>query len=131
MKKILFGLALFISFSVVAAEGCYQVSLNDTAWSRTPELLCIERNNSEINSYEITLKSGLPFRQKTFATFNYSLLESARCLDCNADVYGVAGPSNSTFNGLGIEFNGSINRVNGDESGTVKIGETELYYRKL
>lgn len=120
---------LFSSLSVFANEQCFQLSTHRDSWSRTPELLCIE-GSSNFKEYYITLKSGMPFNQKTIATFNLNLLQSARCFDCNEDVFGVENPSNSVFNQLAIKFNGKIDTANKQEEGTVSIGETQFFYKR-
>jgi len=134
MKKFaIIGLMIFGTFGVANAadETCYQVSTNGVAWSKTPEVLCVKEVDRNANQFEITLKSGITFNQQTLATFNYSLLAAAvRCMDCNKDGYGVASPSDSTFNVLGIKFDGTRDLQTGKESGTVEIGETKLHYYK-
>jgi len=133
MKKMfaVFSLVVAGSASAFAAqETCYQVSASETAWSRTPESLCLLETGDR--EFTITLKSGLPFSEQEIAKFNLTLLQQARCMDCNANMYGVANPSNSTFNALAIRFNGKFKRGPADgrvEFGTVSIGETKLFYR--
>jgi len=130
MKKFAVIIALFSSVSAFAAEQCYQVSATKDAWSRTPELLCVD-GDIQANNFALTLKSGLPFNQTTVATFNLNLLQRARCMDCNQDVFGLANPSNSSFNALSIQFNGKRDMTTMKEEGTVSIGATTLYYRSL
>jgi len=129
MKKFLgmFFFSAVMSLSGFAAqETCYQVSPNGTAWSRTPESLCItETGDREV---AITLKTGA-FHEQEIAKFNLTLLQQARCRDCNANMYGVANPSNSTFNAFAIRFNGKMNVSTREEAGTVSIGQTTLFYR--
>ena len=125
---LLIGMGM--SSAVFAAqETCYEVSFSPTSWSRTPESLCLmETGDME---YMITLKSGLPFggQEKEIAKFNLTLLQQARCMDCNANLYGVGNPSNSVFNALAVHFDGKIDRSTRKESGTVFIGQTKLFYR--
>ena len=130
MKKIAVIIALFSSISAFAAEECYQVSATKDAWSKTPELLCVD-GDIKANNFTLTLKSGLPFNQTTVATFNLNLLERAKCIDCNQDLFGLANPSNSSFNVLSIQFNGTRDISSMKEEGTVSIGATTLYYRSL
>lgn len=111
-----------------AQETCYQVSKDGRRWSRTPESLCLRNVGDADRDYVITLTSGLSGSEREIAKFNLTLLQSARCRDCNANVYGVANPMNSTFNDLSIRFNGKLNS-SGRESGTVSIGENRLFYR--
>ncbi|MBK9322466.1 MAG: hypothetical protein IPM97_05860 [Bdellovibrionaceae bacterium] len=120
---------LFSSLSVFAAEECFQLTTAKDSWSKTPELLCIEED-AENNEYLLTLKSGMPFNQKTVATFNLNLLQRARCVDCNADVFGVENPSNSIFNQLAIKFKGKRDLKNRHEEGTVSIGSTQFFYQR-
>jgi hypothetical protein len=130
MKTIATAALLVSSVSAFAGEQCYQVSANEVDWSRTPEVLCVD-GDVQKNEFAITLKSGLPFDETVVATFNLNLLQRARCLDCNSDVYGLANPSNATFNLLSIKFNGIRNLGTGKEEGTVSIGATKLLYRSL
>lgn len=130
MKKFVLATILFSSAFAAAAEKCYQVSSFKDLWSRTPELLCID-GTPPTNNYTITLKTGLPMAQKTVATFYLNLLMQARCQDCNRDHYGLANPSNSTFNSLGIRFNGHTDPATQKEEGSLSIGSTQLYYRSL
>jgi hypothetical protein len=119
------------SVSAFASETCYQVSAHEGVWSRTPELLCIREADNVANEYEIALKQGLGFggMQKTVATFNFALVSAVRCADCNKNVFGLLNPSNSSFNALSIRFDGTRDVQTGREQGTVKIGETQLFYR--
>jgi hypothetical protein len=130
MKKIfaiLIGTMIASSAALATEEKCFQVSVKADAWSREPESLCLQTNKE--NQYVITLKTGLPFDEQEVARFNMTLMQQSRCLDCNRNVYGIANPSNSAFNGLAIRFNGKVERQTGTERGTVSIGETKLYYR--
>lgn len=130
MKKIFALLVVSMGMSTAAfaaQEVCYQVSANGTTWSRTPESLCLLETGDR--EYSITLKSGLSVSEQEVAKFNMTLLQQARCIDCNANVYGVANPSNSVFNALSIRFNGKVNASTREESGTVSIGQTKLFYR--
>lgn len=130
MKKMIL---VVIAFGTVSAFGsdqtCYQVSPDGRSWSRTPELLCISTVNARGDEVEISLKTGMSFAQQTIATFNYSLLSAARCIDCNQNVYGISNPSNSTFNQLSIRFNGKRDIQTGKETGVVLIGGTKMFYR--
>ena len=130
-KMILFVVALTSVSAFAADEICYQVSSNGVAWSRTPETLCVTTTDSDTNQVQIVLKSGMPFVQQTVASFNYNLLSTARCMDCNQSVYGIANPSNSMFNALAIRFNGTRDVQTGHEVGVVQIGDTKLYYKSL
>lgn len=130
MKKIVALVAISMGLStaaLAAQETCYQVSADGIAWSRTPESICLTETGDR--EYSISLKSGLSFAQQEIAKFNMTLLQQARCLDCNANVYGVANPSNSTFNALAIRFNGKIDVRTREEAGTVSIGQNKFYYR--
>ncbi|HEY3355761.1 MAG TPA: hypothetical protein VGQ83_21090 [Polyangia bacterium] len=107
-------------------EYCFQLSLDGKAWSRTPELLCVAPATGQ--EHVITLRTGL--KRDEVARFNFALLSRARCIDCNRDVFGPAGPANSVFNTLKIVFDGKrdANKPS-NESGTVSIGKTTLFYR--
>lgn len=132
MKTLIFTaiFSFLSSTSFAEDENCYQISSSAGLWSKMPELLCIEEVNVETKEYQITLKTGSLFDPQPVAVFNYNLLLRAKCPECNEDVYGIAIPSNSSFNTLQIAFDGEIDLANGTESGTVKIGETLFYYRK-
>jgi len=130
MNKFAIIALLLSSQSAFAGEECYQVSSVKDAWSKTPEVLCVE-GDMATNEFKLTMKSGLSFNETIVATFNLNLLERARCMDCNVDVYGLANPSNSTFNALAIRFDGKRDVQTMKEQGTVSIGETKLYYRSL
>lgn len=130
MKKYLLALAFLApTFAFAAPETCYELSTNETSWSRTPERLCITEMTD--NRYLITLKSGILFNEKEFARFNVNLLSAVRCMDCNMNVYGLSNPSNSVFNELSIRFNGKVDIRNRAEWGTVQIGQTSFYYRSV
>lgn len=128
MKMFALIALLATQASAFAAEQCFQVTTVKDAWSRTPELLCIDENEGK-NEYALSLKSGLSFNQQTIAIFSLNLLQRARCMDCNQDIYGVSNPSNSSFNKLAIRFDGKRDRETMREEGTVFIGETKFFYR--
>lgn len=130
MNKISVIIALSFSVSVFAAQECYQVSDTKDAWSKTPELICVD-GDVKTNKFTLTLKSGLPFNQTTVATFNLNLLVRAKRADYNQDLFGLANPSNSSFNALSVQFNGTRDLTAMREEGTVSIGATTLYYRSL
>lgn len=116
---------------------CYDLSRDGKAWSKTPETLCVTEETLVTTNgltATITLKTGMPeINEKTVAVFNYGLLSRARCFDCNEDVFGVLNPENSLFNTLQISFEGKREFKAGYngcvESGTLKIGETQFYYK--
>lgn len=126
MKNLLISAALLSSAMAQATETCYEVSSSKDIWSRTPESICVEESGPN-KEYTITLKTGLSFNEKTVATFNVNLLEQGRCINCNTDRFGLANPSNSSFNALSIVFDGK--NIDGKEDGTVSIGSTKFYYR--
>lgn len=122
---------VFAGLSAFSSEKCYSISTDKDAYSRTPELLCVDESGGD-NLAVITLKSGMPFggQQQVIATFNLNLVERVRCMDCNEDVFAVANPSNSSFNALAVKFHGVRDRMNGmKEIGTVSVGSTVFYYR--
>lgn len=127
-KTIVMGLMLLTTSSVFAAERCYQISTQKDVFSRTPELLCVKETNK--GNAQITLKTGMLLTLKTVATFSLDLLQRARCMECNQDIYGVANPSNSAFNSMQIKFNGNRSMVDGKEQGIVSIGQTTFFYRE-
>ena len=123
---------VFSVLSAFSAEKCYSISIKKDSFSRTPELLCVDESGAADRMAVITLKSGMPFgeQQQVIATFNLSLTERVRCMDCNEDVFAVASPSNSSFNALAVKFHGSRDRLTGmNESGTVSLGSTVFFYR--
>ena len=108
-------------------EFCYTVSTSPDFESKTPELLCLA-GDIETNEFTISLKTGLPWSQKTVAIFNFNFLSGVKCIDCNKNVFGVANPENSTFNTLSIAFDGTRDMKTMKEKGTVTIGKTKLFY---
>lgn len=132
MKLKLTSLLFILTLSIVASandEICYKISLNENMWSRTPELLCVETVDFEQDEFSITLRTGFP-KLLTIATFNLNLLERAKGLKENQDKFGIANPSNSTFNALAIQFMGTRDPETKTEKGQVTIGSTSFYYRK-
>ena len=146
MKKsyIMLVAGLLAATSAFAVdEPCYQVSQNPKSWSRTPELLCLtvlgpnrsNLPNSETlpdRDVEITLKTGL--RQEIVAQFNLMLKGESRptCFPTtrNQSRFVVGSATNSVWNALTIQFNGSINPASRDETGTVTIGANKFYYKR-
>lgn len=110
-----------------ATTNCFELSANGTAWSRTPERLCIE-NAPGSPLYILRFQSGMPANDVFVARLN--LLERARCIDCNQDRFGLANPSNSVLNALTVVFDGHRTGVNGAETGTVRVGTTTFHYRR-
>lgn len=135
MKKIMLFLILCTQASF-AAETCYQVSANKKFYAKTPELLCISEASLSHSPTSLTLKTGFT-DITTVVTLNLNLVQRAKCMDCNQDVYAIDNPSNSSFNILSVRFNGSKKQSveNGKtvwkEEGTVNIGKNLLYYRSL
>lgn len=119
------------AISTFASETCYQLSKDGLAWSRTPETICVDRQSCD--DVKISLKTGLPWEEKTIAIFNLELIESLRCgPNCNGNIYGITNPSNSLFQGLKVSFNGTITKNSegkDEESGTVTIGKNKFFYR--
>lgn len=109
-------------------KACFQLEAKAKDITKEPQLLCVEQIGS---SYALRLSTGLPGSATEVAVFNFQLQSRARCMDCNMDVFGLSNPSNSVFNKLSIEFNGNRDIVAGTESGTVKIGSTQFYYRAV
>lgn len=114
------------SDTVRFVETCYYVSLQQDLWSKTPQMLCRVTDNQSQN-YTFTLKTGMPRSQETLATFNYKLLQRARCIDCNEDVFGV---EDGPFSALSIKFHGKRDWQAAKEEGTVSIGSTVFYYHR-
>lgn len=110
-----------------ATTNCFELSTNGTAWSRTPERLCIE-NTPGSPLYILRFQSGMPANDVFVARLN--LLERVRCIDCNQDRFGLANPSNSVLNALTVVFDGHRTGVNGAETGTVRVGSTTFHYRR-
>ena len=108
------------------APACYELSADGKAWSRTPELLCVDGKDKAAT---ITLKTGMPPNPTEVAVFHLDLTARVRCIDCNKDVYGLANPSNSVFNALSIRFDGKRDLKAGTETGAVSIGKTKFRYR--
>lgn len=109
-------------------KACFQLEAKAKDISKEPQLLCVEQIGA---SYALRLSTGLPGSATEVAVFNFQLQSRARCMDCNQDVFALTNPSNSVFNKLSIEFNGTRDIVAKTESGTVKIGATQFYYRAV
>lgn len=105
---------------------CYELTAPGKAWSRTPELLCVDGKDKAAT---ITLKTGMPPNPTEVAVFHLDLTGRVRCIDCNKDVYSLANPSNSVFNALQISFDGKRDVKAGTETGTLSIGKTKFKYR--
>lgn len=121
------------AFASAQGETCYQLSRSQDRVSRTPELLCVEKADSNLPSpYLLTLRTGLG-GERVVATFNYDLIFAARCIDCNKNVFGIANPENSIFNAISITFDGKREFRNGsrEEKGTILIGQERFSYRQL
>jgi hypothetical protein len=113
-------------------QTCYELSKDGKTWSKTPEVLCVELGPQSASGQlpaTLTLRSGLPMAQVELARMTYSLLERAKCLSCNRDLFGVANPSNSIINELKVKFDGKLDSKTRLESGTVMIGKNRLAYR--
>ncbi len=134
MKKLfafVFIAIVCLPFSGNAAEEtCYRISRDGQVWNRTPELLCVTPEKPRSRKVEISLRSGLLEQAETVAVFNLTLLSSARCMDCNQNVYGASVAPHSAFSALLIRFDGQRDLESGSEEGTLQIGSTRFYYRK-
>ena len=127
MKKTIIAILASLSFaSAASATTCYQLSRDGQSWSRTPEVLCVTEGFGAADESTITLETGL-FNRRVVATYTMDLLQRARCIDCNQDVFGVSNPSNSIFNEMQIVFDGE--GMGEDQTGTVAIGANEFFYR--
>ncbi|MBK8169172.1 MAG: hypothetical protein IPK60_02370 [Sandaracinaceae bacterium] len=128
------GLALVFSAAASAsaqsspATQCYELSNNGTAWSRTPERLCVERQG-ETSRYVVRLQTGMA--PADIVVFHFDLLARVRCADCNRDEFGLSNPSNSVLNALRIVFNGTRDATTHVERGTLTIGQTTFHYRSV
>lgn len=128
IKLLLFLTVLTLgSGSAFAAENCFRLSMDGQTWSKTAEVICV--NKSSTGKSEITLKVMSFFNQQVIARYELDLITQCKGLDCNNDSFGVSNPSNSIFNNLRIEFNGV--RSSSKEAGTVKIGANEFFYESL
>ena len=127
MKQVIMGLLFTVSLGASASETCYQLSAKAGQFSRTPEVMCV--NLADKGAAKITLKTGL--MPKTIAVFNLDYLQGVKCLNCNQNLYGISNPSNSVFNELRVQFDGTYDPTAKEETGTVKIGENLFYYRSL
>lgn len=108
------------------APACYEISADGKAWSKTPELMCVDSNDKTAT---ITLKTGMGPNPTEVAVFHLDLKARVRCIDCNKDVFALTNPSNSVFNALQISFDGKRDLKAGTESGAVSIGKTKFRYR--
>ena len=137
LRYTLFGLTTltilnYTPTALASEKTCYQLSRNPNQMSRTPELLCVESNDpSSTPRYLITLREGLN-GERVVATFNYDLISTARCMECNQNVFGVTNPENSIFNSFVIRFDGKREAIhrNRGENGTIFIGKEKFFYLK-
>ena len=115
----------------VAADkkACFQLEAKAKDMTKEPQLLCVEPVGTAGSTYTLRLSTGRPGSATEVAVFNFQLQSRARCIDCNMDVFALTNPSNSVFNKLSIVFKGKRDVAAGTESGTVKIGATQFYYR--
>lgn len=111
-------------------SACYELSHSPEAWSRTPELICVDKNAGKAR---LTLLVNEMAGSRLVGEFHLDLLRGARDAEVNQDVFGVANPSNSVFNALEISFNGKrVFAMDGGpwyESGTLNIGDNRFFYR--
>ena len=113
---------------VPTAPACFELSPDGKAWSKTPEVMCVDIGDKNV---AITLKSGMPPTPTEVAVFHLNVKSRVNCLDCNKDVFALTNPSSSVFNALEISFDGKRDLKAGTESGSVSIGKTKLFYRRL
>ncbi|MBS1118196.1 MAG: hypothetical protein H6Q90_424 [Deltaproteobacteria bacterium] len=127
--KIIFATVLLFGFSgsAYAEDTCFEVSSDSKVWSKTPEMLCISQVKD--SDYTLALRTGIPGSQQEVLTLHFNLISRAKCIDCNHDVFGIANPTNSVANALGVKFDGKRDVKTMEEKGTVKIGATRLFYR--
>jgi len=127
MKK-LFTLALLLtSLSALAEKTCYQVSDREDVWSRSPQLICVEKiveDDFDNTEHRITIEQSNMLGNEILKSVELELLERARCMDCNHDAYGLEGQ-------VVVRFNGQRNMASGEESGTVSILSQKQFYRSL
>lgn len=119
------------------AEACYELGTAARRFPRTPTVLCVAHASDA--AYRLTLRQGLSAGQPapsagspptTLATFEYTLLERVRCIDCNKDVFGFAADDEVTSK-LKIRFDGMTDPKTKIESGRVWMGATQFFYRKM
>src|SRR4051812_3433434 len=76
--------------------GCFELSKDGKAWSKTPEQICVGAGDKNV---EIKLETGMP-TPTDVAVFHLDLKTRVRCADCNKDVFALLNPENSIFNTL-------------------------------
>ncbi|HBE88799.1 MAG TPA: hypothetical protein DDW67_06625 [Elusimicrobia bacterium] len=111
-------------------SACYELSHSLDAWSRTPDLICVDKNAGKARIKLLVKEMG---GSRLVGEFNLDLLRGARDAEFNQDVFGVANPSNSVFNALEISFNGNrVFAMDGGpwhEYGTLSVGNNRFFYR--
>lgn len=112
---------------------CFELSRDGVFFSRTPEKFCVEEKKQSGAIIPIKVVLGLDEmgRFRKVAEFDLELLQRAKCMDCNQDVYGISNPSNTLFNELVIKFDGTRSVFDGNESGSVSIGTMVFKYRSI
>lgn len=104
---------------------CFQLSTTQDLWSKTPEFLCTEALGER--DHTLSIEGGIPRRQ--FVEMSVQLLTRAKCMDCNKDTFGKANATNSLLNMLKVVFDGARTLKPYSENGTLKIGDTQFFYR--
>lgn len=115
-------------------ETCYQIAVTDTSWGKPPELLCVLplaiSPFGDPSAHRITLKYVTSVGPRIIALFDFSLLGRSSNPKLNQDLYGVANPLKSNFNGLAIRFAGRRDEKTGREAGIVTVGHSRFFYRR-
>jgi hypothetical protein len=111
-------------------SACYELSHSPDAWSRTPELICVDKNSGKARITLLVKEMG---GSRLVAEFRLDLLRYCNDPEANRDVFGLADPSNSAFNALEISFEGSrVFAMDGGpwhEYGILSIGNNRFFYR--
>lgn len=128
--KILFTVALLLGSIVASADQkqtCFQLGTAQGAFSQTPDVLCIVSPTAQNAPYFINLSTG----KDVVAQYKMTIVQRARCADCNMDIYAVANRANSALGALTIRFNGKRDWETMQETGEVSIGGTVFRYIRL
>lgn len=88
MKRFTFAtlsLMLFSSMALANTTMCYLLAKTPETFSRTPQKMCIEFLD-ELDQHKVTFSEGM-WKPKVVAYAYLKQIRSARCLDCNEDVF--------------------------------------------
>lgn len=108
MKTLFLCVSFIIGTQALAAETCYQLSIDGVTWSEPTETLCISKLPAGSSSeYRIDLNRGVDQKKKTIASYFLNSLPSG----ADTLAFGPSAESSTIF----------------DESVTIGVGDGEAY----